>query len=75
MLPAQHSGALTPRQRDVVCLLASGLTMKEAGRALGITERTIRFHKYKLMAKLHLQTSADVVRFAIEQRIIRVSNE
>ena len=74
MLPenvAAHSETLTPRQRDVVYLLASGSTMKQAGKLLGIKARTIAFHKYRVMTRLHLQTNTDLIRFAIKEGIVR----
>jgi len=59
MLPENvtpYSETLTQRQRDVVHLLASGSTMKQAGEVLGIKARTIAFHKYRVMTRLHLQS-------------------
>ena len=67
---APHSETLTERQRDVVYLLASGLTMKQAGEVLGIKARTIAFHKSRVMARLHLHTKTDFIRFAIKEGIV-----
>jgi DNA-binding NarL/FixJ family response regulator len=78
MLPknvAPHSETLTHRQRDVVYLLASGATMKQAGEILGIRARTIAFHKYRLMTRLHLQTNTDFIRFAIKEGIVTVDSD
>jgi len=77
MLPenvAAHSETLTPRQRDVVYLLASGSTMKQAGKLLGIKARTIAFHKYRVKTRLHLQTDCDLIRFAIKEGIVTVDS-
>ena len=74
MLPENvtaHSETLTQRQRDVVHLLASGSTMKQAGDVLGIKARTIALHKYRVMTRLHLQTNTDLIRFAIKEGIVR----
>ena len=60
------AGPLTPRQREVVSLLAEGRTMKEVAAALGLSPRTVETHKYQVMAALGLQTTADLVRYAIE---------
>ena len=60
---------LTPREREVLQLLAEGCTMKEVGSRLGITARTVAFHKYQLTEKLGVQSTADLVRFAIENRL------
>ena len=73
MLPeniAPHSETLTQRQRDVVYLLASGSTMMQAGEVLGIKKRTIAFHKYRVMTRLHLHTNTDLIRFAIKEGIV-----
>jgi DNA-binding NarL/FixJ family response regulator len=62
--------ALTPRQREVVQLLAEGRSMKEAANVLSVTPRTIAFHKYRLMQDLGLKTNADLVQFAIKNQIL-----
>lgn len=61
---------LTPRQREVLQLLAEGRTMKEAASILKVKPRTVAFHKYRLMDELHLKTNADLLQFAIKQKII-----
>ena len=58
-------GRLTPREREVLQLLAEGRTMKEIGVRLGITARTVAFHKYQLSEKLGLRSTADLVRYAL----------
>lgn len=62
--------ALTPRQREVIQLLAEGKSMKEAAGILNITERTVAFHKYRVMGALNLGTSAELIQFAIRSRIL-----
>lgn len=61
---------LTPRQREVLQLLAEGRTMKEVAALLNITERTVAFHKYQIMEEYGLKSQSDVVMFAIKQRLI-----
>ena len=61
---------LTPRQREVLQLLAEGRTMKEAASILKVKPRTVAFHKYRLMDELHLKTNADLLQFAIKQKIV-----
>jgi DNA-binding NarL/FixJ family response regulator len=65
--PGQNSplGRLTPREREVLQLLAEGRSMKEIGARLGITARTVAFHKYQLAEKLGARSTADLVRFAL----------
>jgi DNA-binding NarL/FixJ family response regulator len=60
---------LTSRQREVLQLLAEGLSVKEAAAILGISARTVEFHKYSMMETLRLKSSADLVRFAVEHGI------
>jgi len=67
---AQKSKALTPRQREVLQLLAEGRTMKEAANVLQVTARTVAFHKYKIMEEFELKTNSDLLRFAIRERIV-----
>ena len=64
--------SLTPRQREVVQLLAEGKSMKQAASVLHITPRTVAFHKYRVMEHLGLNTSADLVRYAIRKRIVNL---
>lgn len=65
-----HEKRLTPRQREVLQLLAEGRTMKEAADMLHITTRTIAFHKYRMMEAFGLETNSDLFRFAIAERVI-----
>jgi len=61
---------LTPRQREVLQLLAEGKVMKEAAEILKLTPRTIAFHKYAIMEQLGLRTSAELVQYAVEHRLV-----
>jgi len=62
--------SLTPRQREVVQLLAEGKSMKQAASVLHITPRTVAFHKYRVMRALGLNTSAGLILFAIKSRMV-----
>jgi DNA-binding NarL/FixJ family response regulator len=61
---------LTPRQREVLQLLAEGKTMKEAAVILKITPRTLAFHKYRMMEQLNFKNSASLIEFAIKSHIL-----
>lgn len=61
---------LTPRQRDVLRLLAQGKRMKEIAADLDISVRTVEDHKAHLMHTLGLENTADLVRFAVKQHIV-----
>lgn len=65
-----HKKALTPRQKEVVHLLAEGRTMRETAEALHVTPRTVAFHKYRIMQDFGLKTTSDLVKFAIRERLI-----
>ncbi len=66
----KHHESLTPRQKEVVHLLAEGKSMKEAADILRLAPRTVAFHKYRVMQDLGLKTNADLIRFAIKNRIV-----
>jgi DNA-binding NarL/FixJ family response regulator len=61
---------LTPRQREVLRRIAQGERLKEIAFALGISVRTVEDHKYQVMRTLGVESTADLVRFAIKQRIV-----
>jgi DNA-binding NarL/FixJ family response regulator len=61
---------LTPRQREILQLLAEGHTMKEAAKILNITPRTVAYHKYRMMEELKLKSSAALVQLAIRKGIL-----
>lgn len=63
---------LTPRQREILQLLAEGLSAKEVAAKLEISARTVEFHKYQMMETLELQNSAELVHFAIRQGIVSI---
>jgi DNA-binding NarL/FixJ family response regulator len=61
---------LSQRQREVLQLLAEGKSMKQAADILAVTPRTIAFHKYKMMEELGINTSAELIQFAIRNHVI-----
>jgi len=61
--PARNLGL---RQREVLQLLAEGKSMKEAAEVLGLTPRTIAFHKYAMMEQLGLKSGAELVQHAVK---------
>lgn len=61
---------LTPRQREVVQLLAEGRSMKEVAAILNIAPRTVAFHKYRLMEQVNVKTNAELIQYAIKQHIV-----
>ncbi len=63
-------GEPSPRQREVLQLLAEGHSMKKIGRILKITPRTVAFHKYSMMKELGIKSSAKLVQFAVKQHVV-----
>jgi DNA-binding NarL/FixJ family response regulator len=63
------AASLTPRQREILQLLAAGKAAKEIAALLRVSVRTIEFHKYKMMESLGLHTVAELVRFAFEHGV------
>ncbi|MBE7498862.1 MAG: response regulator transcription factor [Verrucomicrobiales bacterium] len=61
---------LTPRQREILQLLAEGCSAKEVADKLAISPRTVEFHKYQLMESLGLHHSAELILFAIKHGIV-----
>lgn len=67
---SEADSQLTDRQREVLRLLAGGQSMKQIAAVLNLTARTVAFHKYRMMHSLKIKSSAELVRFAVEQRIV-----
>lgn len=61
----RHRDRLTPRQREVLRLIAGGMSMKQAAAELKISPRTIEFHKYEMMEVLGVQSTAELVQYAV----------
>jgi DNA-binding NarL/FixJ family response regulator len=64
------AGALSPREREVLQLLAEGRSNKEIGAVLGTTTKTAEKHREHILAKLKLHSMSALVRYAIRNRII-----
>ena len=63
--PRGSSPDLTTRDREVLALLATGHAMKVIAHRLGITYRTVAFHKYKMMQRLGIRTNAGLTTYAL----------
>lgn len=64
------SGGLTPRQGEILRLVASGRTTKEIARLLGISPKTVEFHRARLMERLGLHDVTALTRFAVQRGLI-----
>ncbi|MDH5576312.1 MAG: response regulator transcription factor [Nitrospirota bacterium] len=77
-LPVEHSSEnqagifknLTPRQREVLKLIAEGKTVKEIAVILSLSVKTVQFHKEKLTDTLHIKTKADLTKFALSHGLV-----
>jgi DNA-binding NarL/FixJ family response regulator len=70
--PVSRNGAapsLTDRQREVLQLLAEGRSMKEAAFILNLAERTVMYHKYRIMSEFQIKTNAELIQFALKQNL------
>jgi DNA-binding NarL/FixJ family response regulator len=61
---------LTPRQREVLQLLAEGRSMKQVAGVLNVTPRTVAFHKYKMMQQLQIRSTAALIQFAVREHLV-----
>ncbi|MCZ6601362.1 MAG: response regulator transcription factor [Acidobacteria bacterium] len=64
-------GLITPRERQLACLLADGYSSKEAAGVMNISVKTAETHRASLMRKLGARNVADVVRYCIRNRLIQ----
>jgi DNA-binding NarL/FixJ family response regulator len=69
---AKRPTELSPRQREVLQLLAEGHSIKQIARILKITARTVAFHKYGMMEQLGIKSNAELVQLAIKRHVISV---
>jgi DNA-binding NarL/FixJ family response regulator len=69
--PSELLGSrLTPRQREVLQLVAEGRSTKEISTALNISQKTVEFHRNGLMDELGVRTIAELTRYAVSQGIV-----
>lgn len=68
----KSSEQVTPRQREILQLLAEGRSAKEIAGKLAISARTVEFHKYQIMEAHGLNSSAELIHFAIKQGIVAI---
>jgi len=61
---------LTPRQREILQLLAEGHSMKQVAAVLNVTPRTVAFHKYQMMAHLKVKSTAELIQYAVKHHIV-----
>ena len=63
---------LSPRELEVLKLLADGFSSKEIGAQLNVSAKTVDTHKMRIMKKLNLHTLADLIKFAIRENLVKI---
>ena len=69
--PAPLADRLTPREREVVQLIAEGRTSKDIARELGLSVKTADAHRANVMRKLDLHSVSELVRYAVRNQIVQ----
>lgn len=70
--PADTSNGLTPREREILQLIAEGYTNKEIAEILCLSVKTIQSHRTNLMSKLDLHDRGELIKYAIQKKIIDI---
>lgn len=70
--PSDPVALLTPRQREILQLFAEGCSTKQIASRLDISARTVEYHKYQMMESLKLQSSVELIHFAIKNGIVAI---
>jgi FixJ family two-component response regulator len=65
----EHHASLTPREREIMALVVTGLLNKQIATELGISEITVKAHRGRVMRKMHVESLAELVRVAAALRI------
>ena len=68
-----RNSTLTPREGEILKLLAEGNSVKEIAIMLNLSVKTVEAHKFNLMRKLDIHNKAQLVTYAIEKEIIKIS--
>ncbi|HEV8540351.1 MAG TPA: LuxR C-terminal-related transcriptional regulator [Nitrospiraceae bacterium] len=71
--PSNARRALTPRQKEILRLVAQGLTNREIAEHLGISVRTVEVHRFNLMRRLRVRNVAQLLRQALALRLLSKS--
>ena len=68
--PVLQDKSLTARQREVLQLVAEGMTVKEIASTLNLSPKTVEFHKSQIMTQLDLHTTAELTKYALVHGIL-----
>jgi DNA-binding NarL/FixJ family response regulator len=67
--PEKKAAELTPRQKEILQLIAEGKSPKEIAAILNVSPRTVEFHKYRIMETVGARTIAELTRYAVTHGI------
>jgi DNA-binding NarL/FixJ family response regulator len=70
--PQEESDSLSPREREVLQLIAEGYTNKQIAEILSISIKTVQAHRNNLMQKLDLHDRGELIKYAIQKKIIEI---
>ena len=70
--PQDQIDALSPREREVLQLIAEGYTNKQIAEILSISIKTVQAHRNNLMQKLDLHDRGELIKYAIQKKIIEI---
>ena len=68
--PVRADELLTPRQTEILRLVANGRTTKEIGRTLGISPKTVEFHRARLMQRIGVHDVTGLTRYAVQHGLV-----
>jgi DNA-binding NarL/FixJ family response regulator len=66
----KRAGELTPRQKEILQLIAEGKATKEIAAILNVSPRTVEFHKYRIMETIGIRTIAELTQYAVNHGIV-----
>jgi len=72
--PQDAYDLLSPRERETLKLLAEGLSVKEIAYRLKLSVKTVEVHKYNLMKKIDVHDRTELVKYALQKKLIRLSH-
>jgi DNA-binding NarL/FixJ family response regulator len=70
--PQEEANGLSPREREVLQLIAEGYTNKQIAEILSISVKTVQAHRNNLMQKLDLHDRGELIKYAIQKKIIEI---
>jgi two-component system response regulator NreC len=70
--PVEDAEGLSPREREVLQLIAEGHTNKQIAEILNISIKTVQAHRTSLMQKLDLHDRGELIKYAIQKKIIEI---